>query len=621
MLLAASAAFGSFAPPAVAQVTGIRPPLRTFTLDKPASERTPFENRDAQPLPDPELPDGRDVLRSTIGLGYVQGADWGLDLQSTGAVAGFALRTDALVTQGIRGTTVERGSIMVGDPDAGWRLEAGDIFSPLYGASRGARFAWGSRRVEHTVGVFTSRYRSAERPVVGAYRGRIRLAERVTFDTEIATSGAVMVGSGFTVRRLSLEASWRHIGGAAPTSDRAIWASWALGPMTVGGGLVRSEADGDRSHWNVVSVRFPLARWLDIGLERTFSSYSDVATATTAFMADVDAGRLRYFQRAEWGESTMLPAAGPLSIARQQVQSMASYTAGPRLRVSLQLATAWDDRGRRDQWEEVETVFMPTRTTQVLVAAPVPDVGNPDRFRARIVQQLPGRFGLFADYGRLAPYQSGRVGLDSPRVRVMVTRTFDLGSQARGGEVRGRVLDHAGQPVAGARVKLGRYATNTDATGHYAFRALPAASYELSLDERYLPANFAWDGRRVSLAVTRTTHHTIDILVAPLNAIHGRVYADENGNRRFDEGEGVTGVVVRLGERVTATDEQGAYSFYNVWPGRYVVAIDDERMPEGWQPSGDLVRDVELHDDHPARGIDFLVSPRVRKVLWKGGSR
>ncbi len=619
--LAVALAMLGAASPAASQVAALPAPLRTFAVEKTPAERAArVDGSGRQALPDAVLPAGRDRFRSTVGLGYVQGADWGLDLQSAGTLAGFEVRADALLTNGLAGFTVERGSVVVGDADAGWRAEAGDLFSSLYGAARGARLSWGPRSWRHGVAVYAPRYRTSHQTVVGTYRAQARVADRLDVDTEVATSGAVMVSSGATLSRLSVEGSWRRIGGAADITDRGLWASVAIGRgVSVGGGLVRSEAGGESSDWRVVSVRLPVTRWLDVGLERTFSSGPGVEASSTAVMADVDAGRLRYFQRAEWGESVLLPDDEPLAIARQQIQSMTTYTAGPRLRLSLQLATAWDDRGRRQQWEEVETVFMATRTTQVMVAAPVPDLGHADRFRARLVQQLPGRFGLVADYGRLAPYQSGRTGLDDPRVRVMVTRAFDLETRARGGEVSGRVLDHAGQPVAGVRVKLGRYATNTDVTGRYEFRSLPAAEYDLSLDERYLPANFAWDGRRVSMAVTRTSRRVVDVLVAPLNVVHGRVYADRNGNGRYDDGEGAAGVVVRLGERVIATDERGAYSFYNLWPGPYVVTIDVERLPRELAMSGATSREIDLGDDRPATGVDFLVTPRTKPTIWNGG--
>ena len=89
----------------------------------------------------------------------------------------------------------------------------------------------------------------------------------------------------------------------------------------------------------------------------------------------------------------------------------------------------------------------------------------------------------------------------------------------------GRVLDDAGRPVLGAGVKLGPYTAETDASGAYAFRYVPAGGYDLGLDRNALPADVAWDGREERLTLAVRSRISADLHVAPLNSIHGRVYA------------------------------------------------------------------------------------------------
>jgi hypothetical protein len=103
--------------------------------------------------------------------------------------------------------------------------------------------------------------------------------------------------------------------------------------------------------------------------------------------------------------------------------------------------------------------------------------------------------------------------------------------------------------------------------------------------------------------------------VTPLNAIHGRVYIDRNSNGRFDSGEAVAGAAIGAGEHLTASDADGAYSFYNFWPGTYVIELLD--VPAGFQ-KGAARRTVILTDDRPATGVDFTVSTKTKPILWGG---
>src|SRR5207244_1791700 len=132
-----------------------------------------------------------------------------------------------------------------------------------------------------------------------------------------------------------------------------------------------------------------------------------------------------------------------------------------------------------------------------------------------------------------------------------------------------------------------------------------------------LPADYAWDGRRRTLAITSSSHETIDLLVAPLNTIHGRVYCDRNANGRFDAGEGVEGAVVRLNDGVTATDHDGAYSFFNVWPGAYEIQLDTDHMPAAFAASTSTSLRVTLRDDGPVTGADFLVIEKTKPIIWR----
>ena len=233
------------------------------------------------------------------------------------------------------------------------------------------------------------------------------------------------------------------------------------------------------------------------------------------------------------------------------------------------------------------------------------------------MQNLPQHYALEAEYGRLASYQDAPIDFTRPRFRLMLNKQLRVATPARGGDVRGHVVDQAGHPVAGARVTLGAYSADAGADGAYRFQYVPAGDYELALDAAHLPADYAWDGARRQLTIGRSTRQTIDLLVAPLNAIHGRVYCDRNNNGRFDDGEAVQSAVVRLQERITATDRDGAFHFYNIWPGDYQLQLDVDHLPPTFAAVAAVTRSITLGDEGPAVGVDFRVVEKTKPILWR----
>jgi hypothetical protein len=285
------------------------------------------------------------------------------------------------------------------------------------------------------------------------------------------------------------------------------------------------------------------------------------------------------------------------------------------LNLTLQLATERSDTGQVQHWQELQTTLKLTDTTTLRTVTALPDIRNPRRFQGYLRQELPGRLALQADYGRLSAYQWVPRELDRSRFKVMLFKTLDIGTPARGATATGRVLDSSERGVPGVRVKLGPYSADTNEAGVYNFVHVPRGDYELSLDPGFLPADVAWDGRAVHVLVRPGAVVRADLKVTPLNAIHGRVYVDRNSNGRFDSGEAVAGAAISAGDRLTASDADGAYSFYNLWPGTYIVEL--QNVPASFEKDAGR-RTATLTDDGPATGIDFKVSTKTRPILWGG---
>lgn len=597
-------------------------PLRTFIIAKP------IETADKRKLPASlldryRLPAAHDALRATIGVGYVQGADWGTEINAGGGFAGTQVQLNSLFTGGREGFVVDQGAISVFDPDAQWRAEAGDIFSPLRGASRGARFSLPTRRAlrRPAIAIYGPGRGTLHQATVVSYRDQLQFGQQTLLDAELASDRSFLLRNRMLAGGLDLETVYRSFRQPPRTRDASVSAGITLWHGIGVTAAVYQEFDSiNASQWRTVAVRFPVTRFFDLTLERTHAGTRDNAHTVSAAMGSVSAGQLHLFHRMQQGEYGF--GRGPTgTIERQQSQSVASYNAGARLNVMLQLATQRMDTGQIEHWEEMQTSLRLTRTTLLRVVTAIPDLQDAERWRGYFRQELPARFAVQADYGRLSAFQTIPNELDRSRFKVMLFRTWDLATPARGASVTGRVVDDAGRPVAGAGVKLGPYTAEADLKGNYAFRYVPSGAYDLGLDRNTLPADVAWDGRDERLTLATATRVAADLRVAPLNAVHGRVYCDDNENGRFDRGEGVGGAALRLGDRATSTDRDGAYTFSNLWPATYEVSLDVDRLSKDLNLSGPARLAVTLSDDGPATGADFRLIKKVKPILWTTPAR
>ena len=595
--------------------------LRTFIVQKdPAARQQELDDRVlAASAEAPVPPAARSLLRTTLGVGYVQHADWGSEVLAAGTVAGLDVQLDSLASFGDQGARFDHGIFSIGRRERGWLIEAGDLFSDVAGPSNGFRLGWQvSNHWRPTLALHKPQRGSVHRSTVVVYGSQLSLG-RLSTGMEFGSDRSHFVkGRLATSRRFDVEASYRGVPSTMPLRDAGIRANWGLGHgVSLGAGLFRSDRGGDSSEWRTLSVRVPVGHRFGLTLERSLTASNTLADSSAAAMIDLRAGSLLVLHRYQWGTAQFPTPGGAATVDREQLQSMAAYSSGPRLNVTLQSAAQWTFDGRREQWLELQANVRATARTSLQVATPMPGQFDSARFRARLEQQLRGRYAVVAEYGRPSSYQEVQNATEVPRFKVLVRRTWDVSTVAPGGDVRGVVIDYIGRPVPGARVRLGPYSADADMNGAYVFENVPRGDFDLELDPALLPADYAWDGRARHLSVTPATRARIELVVAPLNAIHGRVYADRNGNGRFDSGEGVLGAAVCLDERVTATDANGAYDFYNVPPGAHTVRLDSDRLPEPFAITNTRTLQVELREGRPATGADFVVLLKTKAIIWR----
>lgn len=592
--------------------------LRRFVVDKPRTTTGGETPSPVAPFRLPGLASPADRMRGSIGLGYVQGADWGTDVRAAGSFAGWHVDVHGLLTASRRNTLFDHGLLTVGSPGGRWSFEGGDVFSILTGPGRGARVSWnarGSRRP--SISWSTSLRGFDSRPTLLTYRDQWRIARDSVIEGEIASDGSHLAAVRSTFGRVSVEAADRRR--RTPAShDRSAGGSVTLWRnIRVRGSFAESIAGGQRARWQTTGVDIPLGR-VELGIERTFSLDGAVRQTTTGVMGGVTAGSLRLFHRQQWGLLDYQSSDLAFLQQMRHLQSMATYGTGARVRVTLQLASQWMPSGRVNVWEELQTSWQATRGTSVDLAVSIPRITATDRLRLRLTQQLPKNLAAELEYGRVAPYQVATIVGDAPRVRAMLRYRFDVVTPPGRADASGIVVDHAGRPVPHVVVRLGEYAAATGPDGRYQFHNLPPGSYDLFVDDVRLSADYAWDGRRQRVDTARPDRREIVMRVAPLGTITGRVFVDRNRNERFDDGEELAGVVVSLnGARATASDARGVYGFYNLQPGSYVIEVEAAAIgPElrAIHP----VHDVTLDAERPIAGLDFIVAEVDRPIIWNG---
>lgn len=97
-----------------------------------------------------------------------------------------------------------------------------------------------------------------------------------------------------------------------------------------------------------------------------------------------------------------------------------------------------------------------------------------------------------------------------------------------------------------------------------------------------------------SLRVARTTYLTMPSFLR-FGSRSGVVFEDLNGNGAQDPGEaGMGGVIVRRGDQVVTTDDDGSFKFTNA-EGKHTerLKVDPRTLPAGWMESGTPISEEE----------------------------
>ncbi|MDW8234830.1 MAG: carboxypeptidase regulatory-like domain-containing protein, partial [Roseiflexaceae bacterium] len=155
--------------------------------------------------------------------------------------------------------------------------------------------------------------------------------------------------------------------------------------------------------------------------------------------------------------------------------------------------------------------------------------------------------------------------------------------------VRGRVVDSAGNGVAGATVSDGARSATTDAQGYYVLTGVPPGTYT------FTPSYDGYIFIPSARSITVNRHiNGLDFTASPPYRISGRV-TDSAGN-------GVAGVTISDGTRSVVTDGNGVFTLSNVPAGTYTLTPSHSDF--AFAPAS---RTVTVNSD--VSGQNFSVAP------------
>jgi len=178
--------------------------------------------------------------------------------------------------------------------------------------------------------------------------------------------------------------------------------------------------------------------------------------------------------------------------------------------------------------------------------------------------------------------------------------------------------DEDEEGVEGLILQIDRTLARTDAEGHFRFPPLRPGEYRLKVEG--LPVGLA-AGVPLPLEVSLEAGEILylPIPLRQVGAIRGVVFADINRNGMRDEEEsGLPSVRVALEnegvEQDTFTDEAGEFLFSDLLPGRYLVRLDPETLPERYEPTTPTEVELQLGPGE-VQEIEFGAVERPRQII------
>jgi len=602
---------------AAAAAGGVAPPGWTaFSVAKaPGSYHPASPPVYGSGLPD-FVPPAHDNVRLNATVGQASGAGSTLDVNGMGEVRGIDTRFGGLASRNLQGTQLVSGFVHLDQPD-GFGLEAGDLFSEIWGSAQGIRVlgkekGGGGRPV---LSLYVPDGGSGLRQTVLAGRQELDLGRAASFTGEAASDGSWLLRARYKKPGFMLFAYGREAAGNGPGKGAGGVVALPAG-ITVNAGWDISGRGGDAFSGGNFSLSVPLPRRIDLALEAATIRTDRTRLITEALSLGGALGPVLVRTRYQIQSGSSLRADGGRNpLGQRDLLVSLAYALSNRWRFNLLAVSHSPLRDDTQRWAQLGIAWkvLPTTLLQVLATSPGASIQDP--LHLRLEQLLGSDFSLFVEYGFLPSFAAGSQKSGAAQWKVSLRKIWDVPTPAGGGRVEGRVSTPVGRLGSDLPVELGPYRTTTDAQGDFVFRHVPPGNYPLAVPPQALPAAYRAPAAR-TVGVAAREIHRVELPLIPLGTVSGWVYVDR-GNGERGPAAGIAGVVVRLDDLVTATGQDGTFAFHNVEPGTHRLSLDVSRLPAGVGATIPSSLDVGLPPGGRLDHVALRLVPRGKPVIFQ----
>jgi hypothetical protein len=597
---------------------GVAPPGWTaFTVAKPRGSYQPL----APPvygsgLP-AVLPPSHDTVRVSTTLSQATGAGSTLEVNGIGDIRGLDTRFTGLVDQGPQGTQLETGFVQVYQPH-GFGVEAGDLFSEIWGSAQGVRVVGkegdvgGSRPA---LSLYVPDGVGGLRQTVLAGREELDLGRAAALVGEAASDGSWLLRARYKQHGFGFFAYGREAAGAGPGEGVSGFVGLPAGITADAGWNTTGRGSAAISGENL-SLHVPLPHRAGLSLEAASTRTDRTRLIAEAVNFVVPLGQVLLSARYQiQNGSSLLADGGRSPLGQRDLLASLTYTLGSRLRFNVLGVSHTPLGGDTQRWAQLGVAWQIRPTTSLQILATSPGASFQDPVHLRLDQLLGDGFSLFLEYGFIPSFAAGTGPGGAAQWRVSLRKVWDVATPPGGGMVEGRVSTSVGRLGSDLPVELGPYRTMTDTSGGFAFHNVPPGSYPLAVSPRALPAAYIAPPA-ATVAVAAHEVRRVDLPLVALGTVAGRVSVDR-GDGALGPAAGVPGIVMRLDDLVTATVRGGVFEFHNVKPGVHRLSLDVSRLPAGFGATVPSSLDVGLPPGGRLDNVELRLIPRLKPVVYQ----
>ena len=283
-----------------------------------------------------------------------------------------------------------------------------------------------------------------------------------------------------------------------------------------------------------------------------------------------------------------------------------NYALNPKLRFDYQIVANCNKKMNTQTRLRADYKLSPK--ARVWISTAFPEI-----FKKEDLKSIGFKYQPNSDWEFEAQYQ----GFQQNNFHIKLCKSFSFNTPTRGGTIYGKVIDSLKNPISQIKIKAKNYQVITNEEGEYEIKGIPSGDYEVVVVTETVPAKYQVKAVSQSVSLKSGGKKEINFQLIPLSSFIGQIYEDRNKNGQYDPGEGIPGVVLWVGDRITASDSKGSYGFYNLPPGSYGIYLDLERLPNGYEVEGEREKYIEMASYKPVTGIDFTLKTKKKEIIFQ----